>query len=245
MAARRGAGFGRLRRSACDPLAPRLDDPDDPGSLLAAGLAALIAGQLPRARQLLEDALCHRATDANLSASAHLGLAITTVLRSGAAAGDAIEEAEASAERAGVGWVARMARSALALTGRSLGPGEARRVRERCDADGDPWGAAIASLLEGLGLLAATEADALADAALAEAVRRFHSLDAPVLEALAASARSLARAQAKEPDARALAEAAEHMGRQVQSPGARFFAVQALAIASEGPHATTAAAGPA
>ena len=41
-------------------------DADDPGSLLAAGLAALIAGQLPRARQLLEDALCHRVTDANL-----------------------------------------------------------------------------------------------------------------------------------------------------------------------------------
>jgi DNA-binding SARP family transcriptional activator len=239
MAAATGGWFGRLRQATRrDPLA-LLDsiDADDPGSLLAAGLAALIAGQLPRARQLLEDALCHRSTDANLSASAHLGLAITTVLRSGAAAGDAIEEAEVSAERAGVGWVARVARSALALTGRSLGPGEARRVRERCDADGDPWGAAIAALLEGLGLLAATEADALADAALEEAVRRFHGLDAPVLEALAASARSLARAQAKEPDARSLAEAAEHMGRQVQSPGARFFAVQALAIASEGSHA--------
>ena len=115
--------------------------------------------------------------------------------------------------------------------GEALGRVRPGAVRERCDADGDPWGAAIASLLEGLGLLAATEADALADAALADAVRRFHSLDAPVLEALAASARSLARAQAKSPTLGPWPKRPNTWAARCRAP-ARASPAQALAIAS-------------
>ena len=55
-------------------------------------------------------------------------------------------------ERCGLGWIARVARASLALTSQADGCEAAHAVREECDRDCDRWGAALASLFEGVGL---------------------------------------------------------------------------------------------
>ncbi len=118
------------------------------------------------------------------------GLTVLAVARllSGAAGSDrALDEAETHAERAGFGWVARIARAGLALTDRPGGIDEAARVRDQCVADGDPWGAAISTLFGGLG---AARRDLPATELLAAAAGHFHSLDAGAFEGLCIVARA-------------------------------------------------------
>ena len=86
------------------------------------------------------------------------------------------------AERIGVAWLARTGRAALALSGREDGREEAATARGVAQREGDAWGNALASLLEGWGSL---QADTRNDGALEEAVLEFRRLGATVLEAWA------------------------------------------------------------
>jgi DNA-binding SARP family transcriptional activator len=76
-------------------------------------------------------------------------------------------------------------RAGLALTDRPSGVDEAIRVRDQCLSDGDPWGAAISSLLGGLG---AARRGTPANQLLNQAGQRFRTLQARTFEALASVA---------------------------------------------------------
>jgi DNA-binding SARP family transcriptional activator len=228
-----GPGWqGSLRQAVRrDPVRGGAEHRDDPGGLLGLGLAALAAGNLRAARRHLEDVVRHRDTNAVVAAAARLALATGALLGEEPAAAEAIEAAEADAHHAGVGWLARLARAALALTGRSRGAAEALHVRDRCDAEGDKWGAALAALVYGLGTL---RSRGEATPALGEAAHRFRALDAGVLESLARSAQALSMAAGGKPAALEAAVAAERLARSVQSPGARAIALAAHARAAGG-----------
>lgn len=222
-----GALRQALRR---DPLA--LDGAGTAEGRLVRGVAALAAGHLGAAGLALAPLDAEpSATTATLAAG---GLA-RAVIAALAAAPDqqrvpgsfdgALTRAVDGAEGEGLGWLARVGRAAMALTSGAAGIAEAGRLRRRCDADGDAWGAALAALAQGLGCLGT---DAPARPALEDAIARFQRLDAPVLSALGEALRAADLARHDDPDATRAATSAEHAARMAGSPGARALAVAAL-----------------
>jgi DNA-binding SARP family transcriptional activator/ribosomal protein S15P/S13E len=214
-----------LRR---DPLgaAAQLAELDEPGPLVAGGLLALVATDLTTAVLLLERAVIHVDAGPRTVATARLALAVAAVLGQTQPVADLVDSVEASAEQLGYGLLARLARATFALTDRADMIGEAATVTRMSDADGDPWGGAIAKLFEGLGALAAGRAS---PDALEDAVARCRALGAPALESLALGALALAMARAEHPDALTTALSAEHLARQVGSLGACAMALTAQA----------------
>ncbi len=210
------------------------EDPDSPASdaglALAEGLAALARGDLNAAAAPLEAVLGLPGATNTIAAAARLALALAGAL-GGRAEPAALDEAAESAERSGVDWLARVARAAVALTSRPWGIAEASSARARADVDGDPWGAALAALLDGLGRLN-VGADAVA--VLADAAARFRTLDALVLEALALAARALGLARRGDPAALDSAITASHHARLARSPGAQALAQAALTLVGNG-----------
>ncbi len=254
-----------LRR---DPLgaASKLDRSTDPEQWLGAAALHLAAGSVAGADELLRRVVCAPHAPASCLALARLGLAICARLGTIAPGDDGalLAAVEAVVDESGSGWLARLARSSLALA--ASGPLEDRRRRPShaaavahrsiqsdarlivswCDHDGDPWGAALARLVEGLQLLSPAGAHRESARAFRDAARRFAALGAPVLQSLAAACRALAlraatAADAEPFDARLEPAVAEARGvlqsaRAVGSPGAEALAALALHDpATEGP----------
>jgi DNA-binding SARP family transcriptional activator len=181
-----------------------------------------------QARPHVESLLAGDGTPRSVLAAASLAAAMADLFAFGTADAARVEEAESDAEKADAGWIARLARAALACTERARGDEEAGRVRDERDAAGDRWGAALAGLLLGLGGL---RPGACHDGrgALADAALRFHGLEAPVLEALARSALAVLQARRGVPEAAATAASAERLARAVGAHGARALALAAVA----------------
>jgi DNA-binding SARP family transcriptional activator len=122
----------------------------------------------------------HPLAESRSAAIAEFGLVLADGLNAvqhGAIALDParIEKVASVVERCGLGWVARMTRASLALTSQADGCEAAQLVRDDCQRDSDPWGAALASLFEGIGrVLRAGDASAAFD----HAVRGFTDLGA-------------------------------------------------------------------
>ena len=136
----------------------RLGDGDIRGALGRA-LALLVANQPDDAGEIFSEVLRHPHADSRSAAIAEFGLVLvdglTAVRRRDESLDPArIEKVAGVVERCGLGWLARMTRASLALTTQADGCEAARAVREDCSRDSDPWGAALAMLLEGLGLRA-------------------------------------------------------------------------------------------
>ncbi len=169
----------RIARAGCrrDPLgaAALLESGTTPESWVVAATLRIIGGDARGAERAAA-----RAISADELGPFGIGAALTVtaiirLLVGAPGAERSLDEAETYAERAGCGWVARIARSSLALTNRPGGVDEADRVHEQCVADGDPWGAAISSLLGGLG---ATRQGQPAAGLLERADAGFAALDA-------------------------------------------------------------------
>lgn len=176
-------------RAGCrrDPLgaATELRRMQTNGALLAAAFLSLLGGDIRAARDAAERAISDEHIGPSGIAAGLTALALTRAIGTDdqpkALDPKALDDAEAYAERAGFGWLARVVQAAFALTGRPSGIEDAVRIRDRCVADGDPWGAALSGLLGGLG---AARRGVAATELLREAAHRFRSLDATTLEML-------------------------------------------------------------
>ena len=172
------------------------DLPQPIGSLVT-GLAALAAGNVATARtELIHAAERHDAPRA-IVVIASLGAGICGALMGQPHAALEIEGAVAAAESAGIEWLARLGRAALALTGKSDSVREAAVVAAASRTIGDEWGAVLARLCHAWGALG-DEQDA---GVLDELVVGARSLGAPVLEAWTHSIVALAAVRAGEPEA--------------------------------------------
>jgi DNA-binding SARP family transcriptional activator len=229
-APRPGGDWASLLRRAVahDPLAAKplaLQLPEATGRL-AGGVATLLAGYPAEARGALAAAADLPDASPALATAARLLCGVASLL-----AGDGqgildVEEAAERAEALGLGWIARLARAALALSHRPGTALEATAIREACERDGDRWGGALIALLQGWAALYAEEN---AIPLLEPAVGAFHQLGAGVLEAWGRALLSLALARAGDPDAKDAALQAENLARYSGASGARYFPYLALA----------------
>jgi len=210
---------------------------DEPALPVVRGLLVLAAGDVGRARRLLDQAADGGAQAAAPAAVARLASAVAAVLAGEPPDVRPFERAAEDAERARVPWLARLARD----LGSYLGPGggertatDARRIADHARSEGpapEPWAEALVLLA------AAWAAPGGPEAALDEAdaaAGAFRRLGAGVLEAWARALVALAAARSGSPDARELSLQAESHGRSVGAPGVRLLAHAALAALEAG-----------
>ena len=190
--------------------------------LLSGGLAHLLAGNLRRARMLLTAAARSDDASAELAAGAMLAGAVAAGLAGLDTSKLEAERASEQADHLGLPWLARMGQAVLALSDRPDGRSEAAAVRLVRRGEGDPWGACLAALLEGIGGLKAGESRAVA---LEDAACGFARLGARTLEIWCLCARALVLATEGDPRAHAAAQTAERSARS-----AGMLAPQALAF---------------
>ena len=220
---------GLLRKAvAHDPLAAKhqADQLPEATGKLTIGVICLLTGQLDQARRQLSAAADSRDASAALATAARLWAGVAALLSGDLQGVFDIEDSAESAERLGLGWVARLARASLVLAHRPGSALEAEVLRAACERDGDRWGSALVALMAGW---AAVYADEPAGPILEEAIDAFHGLGAGVLEAWSRALLSLSLARAGAPEAREAALQAENLARYSGTPGARYFPYLALA----------------
>jgi DNA-binding SARP family transcriptional activator len=150
---------------------------------LIGSIADLLAGRLSEAHERgLEVAGISDASPAVAAAAATV-TGIASLLAGNPDGLAELRRAEDRAERAGIGWIARLARAARSVAACGDPPSTAAAVRNDCLRDGDRWGAALAVLFAGSGLHDRGASDA--EPALREAGERFHELHAGGLQRLA------------------------------------------------------------
>ena len=221
------------RGGAASVVVPRQGrDAPSAGDFLGSGFAALAAGRVREARDLLREAAAAADAGPTLAAAAALGSALAGLLGGDPRAVAELEGAVASAERLGAGWLARVGRAAHAVARAPGGAGDARAdvgiVREAAARDDDRWGEGLAALAEGW----ATMGDpAAAVAPLELAATRFRSLGAGTLEAWARALLAGALARDGAPERLEVARGAEAVARTTGAPGPHALAHLALAIA--------------
>ena len=151
--------LGELRRGLrSDPLgsAQRLDRIDVAQSAVAAGLLHLATGRVDEARRSYDRALHHDRAPSWTLAAARLGGALCDVARDGVTA-EVIEEIDFVADTLDSEWLARLARIVVSVVDRRGGVDRVRKIADRCELDGDPWGRMLCLLSTGISLLAAGE----------------------------------------------------------------------------------------
>ena len=199
---------------------------------LVRGLLQLAAGDVRDAQRALEAASQAEDLDAVLGVAAGMGAAVAALLGGHSVGGAMLEDAIDAAERLGANWLARLGRVASAIG--NTDP-DAARVAEGFMPDEDPWGAALAALVEawapkmtpGTGAGAGTGADARVAAADRAAVL-LRRLGAGVLEALARGLSAFGQAEGGAPEARDAAIAAESLARATGTSAPRLLAYAAL-----------------
>jgi DNA-binding SARP family transcriptional activator len=224
--------FGMLRSGLVrDPGAAgaEIRQLDDPAGPLARGLLALAAGNIAESRRLLEHALGEEAGGPVGAAAAALGLAVLRILAGEPSDGSAFDAAAERAERAGSGWLARLAGDVgrtvtrgPAPTGRPVTGGE--RAHDAAAVGGDHWSGALLALADAW---AAPDAEVAGEAA-DQAADLFRRLGSGVLEGWARGLGALAASRADVSDARAIAVVAADVGRATATPAARLLAQAAL-----------------
>jgi DNA-binding SARP family transcriptional activator len=220
---------GLLRKAvASDPLAAKQfagQLPEATGKLTI-GVICLLAGQLDQSRRYLNAAAESYDATSALATAARLWAGVAALLAGDMQGVFDVEESAEAAENLGLGWVARLARASLVLTGRPGSVQEAAALRDASLRDGDRWGSALITLMLGW---AAVYADESATDSIEQAIDAFHGLGAGVLEAWSRALLSLSLARTGSPDARETALQAENLARYSGTPGARYFPYLALA----------------
>jgi DNA-binding SARP family transcriptional activator len=149
------------QRSPRTLLAAALDLPGAEGRL-AAGVVALLAGDLGAAAALLQEAADHPDADIGVVAPAACASRIVGLL-TGADPGVDLEALMLDVDVSGRPWLSRIGRALLAVDA----PGAAPAVEPR-----DPWGAAVVAFVDGLGRRVAEP--------LRTSAARFTELGAPI-----------------------------------------------------------------
>ena len=150
---------------------------------LIEAVALLVAGRLSDAHERAVAVTVEPDATAALAAAGATVAGIATLVQGNPMGLVELRRAEDQAERGGVGWISRMARAARSIGAFGDPPAAVAAIRDECLDDGDRWGAALATLFEGAGLL--ERADGAAGAVLSEAAERFHELRAGRLQRLA------------------------------------------------------------
>jgi DNA-binding SARP family transcriptional activator len=214
-----------------------------PTGLLTAGLAALLAGHLSTARQHLRAAsTAEGEAGPCVMLGARLALQAIQLLWSAGASAQPNAQASPHLERRGLDalaldadllglpWLARVGRALSALSAQPRDIDEAAAVGAECELAGDAWGALLAALFEGAGLLAARRSPT---APLERAVVLARQLDAGVLETWARTMLAVSLARAGTPDAELAARSAEACARGAEVPAAQAISLLTLAHATE------------
>jgi DNA-binding SARP family transcriptional activator len=204
--------------------------------LLLTGAASLVAGNIVEAQQAFSASLAAGGAAGGIEAGARLGLGLARLLAGEPDAAEELASAGDAAEELGHGCLARLARICWALRpGTTAGAEEAAALRLMCDRLGDPWGAGLASLAEGLALLRAEDAVLQGSIpALQKASSWFHRMGAEAMEAWALAFLALAGARAGSPWAKETALEAERLANSRGADGAKVFAYLALARVDPG-----------
>jgi DNA-binding SARP family transcriptional activator len=195
---------------------------------IVAGLAALVSGHVARARRDLLHAAERTDLGRNGQLVAALGAGVAGLLMGQRHAAVEVEGAVAAAEEAGVDWLARLGRAALALSGSDDAIREAVAVAAASHRLGDPWGEAVARLVAGWGAAIAGRPISQLDGLMS----LLRSLDAGTLATWADGLAAMAAVRSGEPDARELAVTAEATARSMAVPAATMWANLAFSIAA-------------
>lgn len=193
---------------------------------IVAGLAALVAGHVARARRDLLHAAERMDSGRNGQLVAALGAGVAGLLMGQRHATIEVEGAVAAGEEAGFEWLARLGRASLALSGSDEALREAEAVAVASHQLGDRWGEALARLLAGWG-------SAIAGRPIGELeglIALLHSLEAGTLASWARGMAAMAAVRGGEPDAREAAVAAEATARSMGVPAANLCANLAFAL---------------
>jgi len=221
-----GGWMAALRRAtARDPLAAAAAAASGswPDSFVR-GMALLLAGDTARARETLQQVGFDSEPPEAVALAAHVAFGITVSLGERGGLSVAWEPIACSAERAGLPWLARLARICGCLDGSPDGRTSAASLVGSCEP-ADAWGNALGHLLLGLGRISAGAPD---PAVLDLAAERFRALGAGVLESWARSYGALALAATGDPDAPAAAASAEAFARSAGVHGPHAIAFLAL-----------------
>jgi len=248
-ATRAPAGWGRVLRAGLvrEPLAAIREASDLPAPTrqVVRGLLNLAAGDVRDARRDLAASADDPELEPGLAAGARIGEGVAALLAGDSAAAPIVERGIEAAEGAGMPWLARLGRVA-SLLATDPGTGDATgtdAVAGRFDGTADPWGEALAGLVEAWAGSDSSGSDEPGDRpggadgnpgrldAADRAAARFRQLGAGVLEAWARGLAALASAEQDGPDARDQAVGAEAFARTTATPGARLLAYAALARA--------------
>lgn len=190
---------------------------------VAEGLLALVAGDLGRARRLLDGAVDEADCSPTALAAARLGSAVAATLAGVPWDGRRFDRAIEEAERGGIGWLARLGRAVV----RALGPDgspEGDLEMSIAGADGR-WASALVALL---GAWSPQADPASAAAAAQRGGEAFHALGAGTLEAWCAAMVALGEAHLGTGSAAETASAAELGARRLGVPGAQVLAMGAV-----------------
>lgn len=221
--------WGLLRAATRrDPLAVRQDlgRLSGPAAGLAKGLATLASGHVRDARVTLLHTAEHPDSSGFIAVAASLAAGVASLLGGEERGLLEVEGALAPADEAGLDWLGRVGRAALALVNGDDSGNEAERVGEGCTAMGDDWGAAFCDLIVGW----AAGESARGQERLEAASGAFRRLGAPVLEAWALALSALALVRAGDPSAESMVLRAEATARMTGTAAARLFSYEALAM---------------
>jgi DNA-binding SARP family transcriptional activator len=198
---------------------------------VAAGFAAIVAGHVARARRDLVHAAERPDAGRQLQIVAALGAGVAGLLMGQRHVTAEVEGAAAAAEEAGIEWLSRIGRAALAIGGSEEAAREAHAVADASRRLGDAWGELVANLAAAWGgTLAGRAAGDLEP--LIDASRTLH---AGSLESWARGLAAVSAAAAGEPEARQAAVAAEAAARATGVAVASLCANLALAALDTSP----------
>src|SRR6478609_11815225 len=208
--------------------------PAGAGARLAAGLAALLVGDLRRAERALGSAVADPTAQPAVRYGAWLARTVTDAAHGGDNLQASLATLALEADAEGFGWIARLARGLgdAVLVAQGSPAWRTAAVEDllmSCDEAGDQWGAALLQLAVGVaGMLGE---DASAPSGLAAAATRFIALDAPVLQCWAESLAALARVVRGGPLAVVESRRAAERAAAARVPGALGVALTAVALA--------------
>lgn len=194
-----------------------------PNGAMAAGLAALLAGDVVSARVELTTVAESAEASPALGVGARVAASAAAVLAGDDDAAKNLDAAAEGAARLGIPWLARLSRSLFSLRVAGVVRIDLRGSAER---SGDPWAYTLDALVEGLGAL---HAAAPMPSELLDAARQFGDLGAHVLQSWCLAVRALGMARDDSPGALAAATEAEALARTRAVPGAWALAQLALA----------------
>ncbi len=206
-----------------------------PTGRFAEGCAAFVAGDAQTAARIMRNVSAHPDVPGAVATAAALVLAASGILLDRPLGADATGRVREDVESAGMRWLGRMVRAALAGLD-PAGDDVVDDLVEACQREGDIWGVAVITGIDGFRRMA--RRDQRAEAVLARAAGAMTDLGAGSLDAVLTGYAALAaRATGRVDEAAGHAERARALGMALDVPLAAAMA--GLAAAPPGGRSTS------